>query len=142
MTTPEHRFDVEPSISNHFAWIRTQLALESTLMAAARTAVSLIGFGFTVAQFFSKLISDSPVGLGHMRESTPRNLGLALIAAGVISLIAFTIQYRIGSAYLRKDEYAAIAGITGKSMHSSAYLISFAVIVIGVAAFASVFARL
>jgi putative membrane protein len=146
MTTPqdpsEARFDASPTVSNHFAWIRTQLALENTLMAAARTAVSLIGFGFTVAQFFAKLVNDAPGDLKHLRPETPRNLGLALIAAGVLSLSAFTVQYHLGCAYLRRREFAQIAGLGGRSMHSSPYLISFAVIVIGIAAFASVFARL
>ncbi len=135
------RFEVEPSVSNHFAWVRTQLGLERTLMAAARTSVSLIGFGFTVAQFFEKLVRNAPVG-GRLRPETPRNLGLALIAAGVISLIIFTVQYRAATAYLRSGDFQAIAGMVRRPMHSSSLLVAVVVIVIGVAAFASVFARL
>ena len=61
MTDPaQPSFDVQPSIGNHFAWIRTVLALQRTLMAAVRTSVSLIGFGFTVAQFFEKFRSKVP----------------------------------------------------------------------------------
>ena len=37
---------------SHFAWLRTRLALERTMMAWQRTAVSLIGFGFAIVQFF------------------------------------------------------------------------------------------
>jgi putative membrane protein len=142
MVTSESRFDVEPSVTNHFAWMRTQMGLERTLMAAARTAVSLIGFGFTVAQFFEKLVQNAPGELRHLRPETPRDLGLALIAAGVISLTIFTLQYRAATAYLREGEFAAIAGIGERSPHSSTYLISFVVIAIGLAAFVSVFARL
>jgi len=142
MDTPAKKFDVEPSAGNHFAWMRTQMALERTLMAAARTAVSLIGFGFTVAQFFQKLISEAPAGLRHLRPETPRNLGLALIAAGIFSLTVFTLQYHRASAYLRSGDYAAIAGFGGKPMHSSTYMVAIVVILIGVAAFVSVFARL
>ena len=40
------RFEVRASASDHFAWIRTRLALERTIMAWLRTAVALIGFGF------------------------------------------------------------------------------------------------
>ena len=36
----------------HFAWLRTRLAAERTMMAYMRTAVSLIGFGFAIFQFF------------------------------------------------------------------------------------------
>jgi putative membrane protein len=144
MDTPQpptqSRFDVQPTASNHFAWMNTQLSLERTLMAAARTAVSLIGFGFTVAQFFEKMASSIPESM-RQHPAAPRNLGLALIAAGVISLTIFTLQYRSASAYMRTGEFAAIAG-TGRQMHSSTYLIAFVVIGIGLAAFVAVFARL
>lgn len=142
MVATEQRFDVQPSVNNHFAWMRTQLGLERTLMAVVRTAVSLIGFGFTVAQFFEKLVGEAPEGLRHLREETPRNLGLALIAAGVFTLAVSTAQYRRASAYLRSGDFASIAGMGAKPMHSSTYLVAFVVIAIGVAAFASVFARL
>jgi putative membrane protein len=142
MDTPPHKFEVEPSAGNHFAWMRTQMALERTLMAAARTAVSLIGFGFTVAQFFEKLVNQAPENLRHLRPETPRNLGLALIAAGVISLTVFTLQYHRASTYLRSGDFAAIAGFDGKPMHSSTYLVAVVVLLIGVAAFASVLGHL
>jgi putative membrane protein len=53
MSDPTIPFDVQPSVNNHFAWLRTVMGLERTLMAAVRTSMSLIGFGFTVAQFLS-----------------------------------------------------------------------------------------
>jgi putative membrane protein len=136
----EPRFDVQPTASNHFAWMNTQMSLERTLMAAARTAVSLIGFGFTVAQFFEKMARGIPESM-RMRPEAPRNLGLALITAGVVSLAVFTLQYRAASAYMRSGEFATIAGM-GRQMHSSTYLIAFVVIGIGLAAFIVVFARL
>lgn len=136
------RFDVEPSVSNHFAWLRTQMGMQRTLMAAVRTSVSLIGFGFTVAQFFQKLLKTGEVAGGRMGPDTPRNLGLTLIAAGVISLVAFTWQYREAVRYLRSGDYAPIAGANAKTMHTSVYLIAFVVMGIGVAAFASVWVRL
>jgi len=142
METPVNRFDVQPTASNHFAWMNTQMALGRTLMAATRTAVSLIGFGFTVAQFFEKLIDKAPGELRHLHPETPRNLGLALIAAGVVSLIVFTLQYHRASAYIRSGDFAAVAGLGGRPMLSAVYLTAGVVILIGVAAFASVFARL
>jgi putative membrane protein len=142
MENPAHSFDVQPTASNHFAWMNTTMALERTLMAATRTAISLIGFGFTVAQFFQKLVNQAPEDLRHLRPETPRNLGLALIAAGVMTLVVFTLQYRRASTYMHSGDFAALAGMTGKRMHSSTYLVSIVVILIGVAAFVSVFARL
>ena len=36
---------------SHFAWIRTRLSLDTALMAWARAAAALIGFGFAIVQF-------------------------------------------------------------------------------------------
>src|SRR4051794_34086563 len=80
MTEP--RFEVKPSISDHFSWMRTQMSLQRTLMSATRTSVSLIGFGFTVAQFFEHLRDRLPERVRNARPDIPRNLGLLLIAAG------------------------------------------------------------
>ena len=142
MTAPEHRFETEPNVGNHFAWLRTQMGLQRTMMAAVRTAVSLIGFGFTVAQFFQKLLNTAEPGMRRLGPDAPRNLGLTLIAAGVLSLAAFTWQYHVANAYLHGEDFSAIAASKEKSMRSSVYLIAFVVMGIGVAAFASVFARL
>ena len=42
------RFEVRATASDHFAWVRTRLALEPTITAWLRTAVALIGFGFAI----------------------------------------------------------------------------------------------
>jgi putative membrane protein len=142
MDKPAFKYDAAPTASNHFAWMNTYMALQRTLMAATRTAIALIGFGFTVAQFFEKLVDKAPEELRHLRPETPRNLGLALIAAGVISLTVFTFQYHRATVYMRSGDYAELAGIGGKTMFPATYIVSVVVILIGVAAFASVFARL
>ena len=49
------RFQVKEAVISHFAWLNTRLALESTMMAWVRTATTLIGFGFTIVQFFERL---------------------------------------------------------------------------------------
>jgi putative membrane protein len=135
---PTH-FDASPSASNHFAWMRTEMALQRTLMAAVRTAVSLIGFGFTVAQFFQKLAGKE----GHhtWREETPRNVGLVLIGAGVLSLILFTFQYHQARRYMDSGELGALAGPHPLGMHTSTYMVAYTVILIGLGAFGSVFFR-
>ncbi len=134
------RFDVQPNVNNHFAWLRTLMALDRTLMAYVRTAVSLIGFGFTVAQFFQRL-QGNVKGLENIRPDIPRNLGLILIGAGVISLIVATLQYHRASTYLRSGPLASLAMIDDKPMHTSAYFSAVVVILIGIAAFGSVFVK-
>ena len=69
--------------SEHFAWIRTRLALENTLMAWVRTSISLIGFGFAVVEIFNRLAA-APNVASAFRPEMPRYVGLALIGAGVL----------------------------------------------------------
>jgi len=141
LSVPEGRFEAQPNVGNHFAWMRTQMGLQRTLLAGVRTAVSLIGFGFTVAQFFQKLVGHLPGDVRHLGPEAPRNLGLTLIAAGVVSLATFTWQYRRVTRYLRSGSFAAIAAEDDQSLHTSSYLVAFVVMAIGVAAFISVFLR-
>jgi len=142
VSASEGRFEAQPNASNHFAWMRTQMGLQRTLLAGVRTAVSLIGFGFTVAQFFQKLVGHMPDELRRLGPEAPRNLGLTLIAAGVLSLAMFTWQYSRVTEYLRSGEFAALAGPAGqRSLHTSSYLVAFVVMAIGVAAFVSVLLR-
>src|SRR5215831_1389104 len=98
MSAPAPRFEAQPNVANHFAWLRTLMGLQRTLMAAVRTAVSLIGFGFTVAQFFQRIRSNLPDEVRNVRPEIPRNLGLVLITAGIVSLAVFTWQYRNATA--------------------------------------------
>lgn len=140
MTASDARFDVQPTASNHFAWMNTQLSLQRTLMSATRTAVSLIGFGFTVAQFFAKLRDSAPSGVRLMRAAGPRDFGLALIAAGVLSLIVFTWQYHVAVTQLSTGDYAAIAA-KGHAF-APVYIVAVVVTLIGVAAFVTIYLRL
>jgi putative membrane protein len=141
MTASDARFDVQPTASNHFAWVNTQLALQQTVMAATRTAVSLIGFGFTVAQFFEEVQERAPAGLRVLRPEGPRNFGMALIAAGVLSLAIFTWEYHVANRLMRSDAYASIAGHVGRPMLLPVYLVAGAVILIGIAAFVTIYLR-
>jgi putative membrane protein len=141
MTESGSRFGADPSVSNHFAWIRTMLGFQRTLMATVRTSVSLIGFGFTVAQFFDKLRTNTPVEIRWARINGPRDLGLMLIAAGVISLFSFIWQYREAVKYMNSGELAALAAGTKNPLNRSTYLAAYTVLLIGVAAFVSILFR-
>lgn len=138
-------FAVESNATNHFAWVRTVMGLQRTHMAAVRTAVALIGFGFTVAEFFVH-IRLGPAAAVRLGEHGPRNMGLVLIAAGVVSLAAFTVQYHRVIVYLSSEPLHPISGLSHKAairsvyraMTRPVYLISFTVMLIGVAAFISI----
>jgi putative membrane protein len=136
-----HRFDTPPTVSNHFAWMRTRLAIERTFMAWLRTAVSLIGFGFTIVQFFQHLRDMDHTG-HPIRAEAPRDLGLALIGAGLGSLIVAAWQYRQQLKYLWQGEFREIAALPEKPHRTPLFLAAMVLIAIGIFAFASVFFRL
>ena len=137
--TQPHRFEVRPTSDSHFGWIRTRLSLERTLMSWVRTSVALIGFGFTIVQFFEHLHSE--VVAPALRPEAPRYLGLALIAAGVLALLISTWQYRSVVRYLLSKEFEPIAGLGEVVRHTPLYAISIAIIFIGLFAFGAVLIR-
>jgi putative membrane protein len=140
MEDAANRFDVQPTASNHFAWMNTQLAMQRTLMAGVRTSVSLIGFGFTVAQFFERMQGKIPEDM-RWRPEAPRNLGLTLIAAGVFLLAMFLWQFRRATKYMWAEPYSQLAGVEGRKVHTGAYAAAWVVLAIGAAAFISVLER-
>lgn len=140
MAEDTHRFDVHVTADSHFAWLRTRLAIERTLMAWVRTSTALIGFGFTIVQFFERFAGMADVAPA-LRPHMPRYLGLALIAAGVAGLLISIWQYRKLIAYLN-GEFAAIARVPQVTTHTPLLGIAVALTLIGVFAFVAVLLRL
>jgi putative membrane protein len=139
-STIADRFDIRPTASDHFSWLRTRASLERTLMSWIRTAVSLIGFGFTIVQFFER-IQDLP-GVNPARHpAAPRYLGLALIACGVLALAVSIWQYHWTIRYLWSDSFAPIAGMTKEGLQTPLYAVAFALALIGIFAFGAVLLR-
>lgn len=73
------------------AFERTGLATDRTLMAVTRTSLSLIGFGFTIFQFFHKLKDQLLEGV--MAAEAPRRMGLALISIGIVLLVMGIVSH-------------------------------------------------
>jgi inner membrane protein YidH len=135
------RFEVRTTAESHFSWIRTRLSLERTLMSWTRTAVSLIGFGFTIVQFFERMQQAPGVAAARFPEA-PRYFGLALILCGVIALIVAVWQYHWSLHYLWDESFSAIAGATKEGVQTPLYVVAIALIFVGAAAFLSVLLRL
>ena len=64
-----------------------------------------------------------------------------LIGAGVISLLIFLWQFQRAVAYLRRDEYAAIAVASKRPLHTSSYFTAIVVVLVGIVAFGIVLFR-
>ena len=77
--TDAERFEVRVTADTHFGWLRTRLSVERTMMSWIRTAVSLIGFGFAIVQFFERM-NQMPGVQPSLFPNAPKYLGLALIS--------------------------------------------------------------
>ena len=134
------KFQEREAVSSHFAWLNTRLALEMTMMAWIRMAITLVGFGFTIVQFFERL--NDMEGVAPVAQPfAARYVGLVLIAAGVAALVVSALQYRATIRYLWQNDFAAIAGIGGAPGNTPIYAVTITLTIIGVAAFLAVLLR-
>ena len=134
------RFEVRVTADSHFAWLRTRASIERTMMSWIRTAVSLIGFGFTIVQFFQRM-QELPGVNPALHPTAPRYLGLALIVCGIAALVISVWQYHWTIRYLWSGSFAQLAGMKNEGMQTPLYAVTFALILIGVFAFGAVLLR-
>src|ERR1700758_4759633 len=135
------RFEVRATASDHFAWVRTRLALERTIMSWLRTAVALIGFGFAIVQYLNHL-QQVPGARSIEFPTAPEYLGLALISCGVLALVISIWQYRWGLRYLWGDPFTPIAGVTKEGKQTPIMAVAILLIGVGLFAFFAVLFRL
>jgi len=135
------RFEVRASASDHFAWVRTRLALERTIMSWLRTAVALIGFGFAIVQYLEHLQGFPGARPAYLPEA-PRYLGLALISCGILALLVSIWQYWWSIRYLWGEPFAPIAGVTKEGMQTPIIAVAIVLVFIGLFAFFTVLLRL
>jgi putative membrane protein len=135
------RFSVRVTAESHFAWLRTRLALERTVMASLRTAVSLIAFGFTIVQFFER-IGEMPGSSPARFPNAAHYLGLALIFCGVALLLISMWDYRWTIRYLWNKDYAAVAGMRKEQIISPIIGVAAILTLVGLFAFFAVLLRL
>lgn len=90
-------------ISAQMSWMRSDLSNIRTLLSWVRTSVSMIGFGFTIYNFYSGALDN----LGGMRgDNSARNLGLALVIAGTLAPLIALWNYVGLNNYLKESSYA------------------------------------
>src|SRR5215467_6782006 len=135
------RFEVRASASDHFAWVRTRLALERTIMSWLRTAVALIGFGFAIVQYLYHLEQEPGARQAYFPHA-PQYLGLALISCGILALLISIWQYRWSLRYLWGEPFTQIAGVTKEGIQTPVIAVALILVGIGLFAFFAVLFRL
>jgi inner membrane protein YidH len=135
------RFEVRVTADSHFAWVRTRLSLERTMMSWQRTAVALIGFGFAIVQYLEHLEQTPNAHAAYLPEA-PRYLGLALIGSGILALAISLWQYAWSIRYLWGEPYTPLAGVTKEGKHTPVMAVAIVLILIGLFAFFAVLLRL
>jgi len=135
------RFEVRATASDHFAWVRTRLSLERTMMSWLRTAVALIGFGFALVQYLSHL-QQIPGARSAYLPTAPEYLGLALIFCGILALVISIWQYLWTVRYMWGEPFTPLAGLTKEGKQSPVLAVAILLICIGMFAFFAVLYRL
>ena len=115
-------------ISTQLSWQRSDLANLRTLLAWTRTAVAMIGFGFTIYNFyrgfFERLVTEG-------RADAARNLGLALVAAGTLAMAVGVVNYRGIATSLSEMEADLQIAAHFKRRWIYSYVLSAVVMLIG-----------
>jgi putative membrane protein len=135
------RFEVKATASDHFSWLRTRLSIERTMMSWVRTASALIGFGFTIVQFFDRL-QEMPGAVPAVFPHASRYLGLSLIFCGVMALVISIWEYHWGLRYLWGGDFAVVAGATREGKQTPLLAVAILLACIGTFAFFVVVLRL
>lgn len=116
---------------------RTRMSADRTLMSVIRTSLSLITFGFTIYQFFERLVDSSVI----RNANAGRNFGLALVVLGVAMVvlgIIYHLHFMHGLRNLREEmtEEGLIHGQSGFPV-SLTLIIAVLLLLLGLLAIAS-----
>jgi putative membrane protein len=128
------------NIQAHLAWLRTIMSLERTLDAWVRTAAALIGFGFTIVQFFEHFNQVQGV-VPRKGPHLARYVGLLLIGIGTLALGIAVWQYQRVVKYLWSEAFRGIAGVPGMRRLYPAVTIAVLLCLVGLLALFAILVR-
>jgi putative membrane protein len=113
---------------------RTYWAAERTLMGWIRTALSMIGFGFTIGKIGQTLENFEVKGFRGVREIGVDTVAYMLVVLGTVSLLAAAVQYS-------RSVYAL--QLNGLRVRPSiAFLVALVLCAMGIVAFGSLVSNL
>jgi putative membrane protein len=130
-----------PTAESAFAWMRTRLAADSMLMGWMGLATTLIGFGFTIVQFFDRL-EEMSSAKPALAPRASHLLGLALILLGVFGLGVAIGKYVAFVRRLHSEPFSSLATMGKLPMNKPAVAIAAALLAIGATAFLTITFRL
>ena len=118
------------------SFARSEMSGDRTLMSVIRTELSLIGFGFTIYQFFKSVQPE--LTSGKLPPEAPLRFGLSLIVLGVLLLVLGIVgHWRVTHAFrTRRSRLHALGLIRHEPEHriSAVWVIAVLLLVIGVTA--------
>jgi putative membrane protein len=76
----------QPNVQVELAKVRSELALDRTLLAWIRTSLSLMAFGFGLAKYINALVAKGALP-AEIIPNSPKYFGLAMILLAVLGLI-------------------------------------------------------
>jgi putative membrane protein len=119
------------STANELARERNRAASDRTMMAWIRTALAMIGFGFGVGKLYQALERNNPEGISDPLHSA-EIVGEALIALGVLGLLAAVVQHWRILKRIENEQYAY------RQPRALPLIVASLLLVIGVFAFVSI----
>jgi putative membrane protein len=120
-------------LSSQFSWLRSDLSNLRTLLSWARTSVSMIGFGFTIYNFYSGVFED--LGGGPRSHEAARNLGVALVVTGTVAMLIAVWNYWSINQYLESSAVALQVSRDLKRRWLYAYILAAVLTIIGLITF-------
>jgi putative membrane protein len=142
--TGRTELETKPSVMHqrdtHFSWLRTRMSVERTLMSWVRTSTALIGFGFTIFQFFERF-NQMPDVAAARSPGTARAIALGLVGAGTGALFIAILEYRATIRYLWSPAFEDIAGLKNGRQTTPALLVAVFLAVVGILALATIALR-
>ena len=93
------------NLANELAKDRNRQAADRTLMAWIRTTLSLIGFGFAIANFRAILLNAGLVSNPREHANVALVFGLSFISLGVLGLLAAVIQHWNILQHIKKNDF-------------------------------------